>query len=408
MKTAGIVAEYNPFHNGHKYHIEETTRITGCKDIVVVMSSNFVQRGEPAIMDKWTRTKCALLNGASIVVELPVLFSTSGAQYFAHSAVKLLTDTGIVDFLSFGSELGNVSQLKETAKTLVSESPQFSSAIKKNLAKGLTYAVARQAALEEITKKPHEFISSSNNILAIEYLKALLLLRSEITPVTVQRIGEGYNSSNTATPYPSASAIRKAILDGSMAVLTPTMPENVMQLLTHVVHNGAAPMALESFSTPLNYCLRSKSPAALSTILDVTEGLENRILKSLGNCYTINEILDFIKTKRYSHTTLQRALLHILLDIQESTVKYYQQNGYCPYIRILGFRKDKQYLLRSLMENASLPIITNIKKDENTLDENGKALLNLEKKSTDLYFMVSPKQQHRSIGKEYTTPIVII
>ncbi|MGE4214560.1 MAG: nucleotidyltransferase [Anaerotignaceae bacterium] len=408
MNTAGIVAEYNPFHNGHKYHIEETMRITGCDDIIVALSGNFVQRGEPAIVDKWTRTRSALLNGASIVIELPVLFSTAGAQYFAHSAVKLLNDTGIVDFLSFGSEMGSLSQLKETAKILLNESTQLSTAIKNNLENGLTYAVARQTALEEITEKSHSFISSSNNILAIEYLKALYDLNSSIMPVTVKRIGEGYNSTNTASAYPSASALRKAVANGDMEILASAMPKNAQQMFTHTVQNGSAPIYLNSFSTQLNYCLRSKSPKELSKILDINEGLENRILKSLATCYSINDILDFVKTKRYSHTTLQRGLLHILLDIETNTIKQYQQNGYCPYIRVLGFRKDRQHLLKSLIEKASIPVITNVKRDENNLDENGKHLFNLEKKATDLYYMASPSQKHRNVNKEYTTPMVIV
>lgn len=408
MNIAGIVAEYNPFHNGHKYHIEETMRITGCDDIIVALSGNFVQRGEPAIVDKWTRTRCALLNGASIVIELPVLFSTSGAQYFAHSAVKLLNDTGIVDFLSFGSEMGSLLQLEETAKILANESCHFSTAIKNYLENGLTYAVARQTALEEITEKSHSFISSSNNILAIEYLKALYIINSSIIPVTVKRIGEGYNSINTTSPYPSASALRKAVAGGNMEILTSSMPSNAVQMFTHTVQKGSAPIFLNDFSTQLNYCLRSKSPQELSRILDINEGLENRILKSLATCYNIDEILAFVKTKRYSHTTLQRALLHILLGVETDTIKKYQQNGYSPYIRVLGFRKDRQHLLKSLIENASIPVITNVKKDEDNLDESGKFLFNLEKKATDLYFMASPTQNHRNINKEYTTPMVIV
>lgn len=408
MNTAGIVAEYNPFHNGHKYHIEETKRITGCDDIIVALSGNFVQRGEPAIVDKWTRTRFALLNGASIVIELPVLFSTAGAQYFSHSAVKLLNDTGIVDFLSFGSEMGSLSQLKETAKVLSNESSQLSSAIKNNLVNGLTYAVARQIALEEITEKSHSFISSSNNILAIEYLKALYILNSHITPVTVKRIGEGYNSTNTASPYPSASALRKAVAIGNMEILNSAMPNSVVEMFTHTVQNGSSPIFLNNFSTQLNYSLRSKTPQELSEILDINEGLENRILKSLATCYNIDEILAFIKTKRYSHTTLQRGLLHILLGIKTDTIKEYQEIGYSPYIRVLGFRKDRQHLLKSLIENASIPVITNVKKDEGNLGEKEKFLFNLEKKATDLYFMASPAQNHRNINKEYTTPMVIV
>lgn len=408
MNTVGIVAEYNPFHNGHKYHIEETRRITRCDDIIVALSGNFVQRGEPAIIDKWARTRCALLNGVSIVIELPVLFSTAGAQYFAHSAVKLLNDTGIVDFLSFGSEMGSLSQLKKTAKILATESCQLSTEIKNNLEKGLTYAVARQNALEEITEKSHSFISSSNNILAIEYLKALYNINSNITPVTVKRIGEGYNSANTSAPYPSASALRKAVASGNLEILKSAMPKNVQEMFTYTVQNGSSPIYLNDFSAQLNYCLRSKTPQELSKILDINEGLENRILKSLATCYNIDEILTFIKTKRYSHTTLQRGLLHILLSVETETIKEYQQNGYSPYVRVLGFRKDRQHLLRSLIENATIPVITNVKKDENNLDENGKFLFNLEKKATDLYFMVAPSQKHRNINKEYTTPMVIV
>jgi len=407
MKVTGIIAEYNPFHNGHKYHIEESRKKTNCDSIIAVMSGNYVQRGEPAIIDKWSRTKMALLNGVDLVIELPSIFSCATAETFAHSSVKLLNDTGIVDFISFGSESGDISSIENASSLLAVESEVFKKTIKTYLSQGMSFPVARQKTMEMLTGENYDFISYSNNILAIEYIKALSSLKSGIQPIAITRKGEGYNSKNIDTSFSSASGIRDAIAYDNFHAISKTMPENALEILMDSINKGMSPITLDAFSEYLNYLLREKSSKELACISDVAEGLENRIKSSANNYFKTTEILNFIKTKRYTYTRLQRVLLHILLNIKTETADYYKQNGYSPYIRVLGFKKDKEKLLSSIVENSSLPVLVNFK-DSEGLNDNCKNLLNMENKATDIYYLGSPAQSYRKLNKEYTTPVVII
>ena len=407
MKVLGIVAEYNPFHNGHKYHIQESRKKTNCDAVIAVMSGNYVQRGEPSLIDKWSRTKMAILNGVDLVIELPSIFSCATAETFAYSSVKLLNDTGVVDFLSFGSEIGDIKSIESVASLLSSENEIFKKTIKSYLNQGMSFPVARQKTMETLTGKNYDFISSSNNILAIEYIKALNSLKSKITPLTITRKGEAYNSKNIVTSFSSASAIRDAITNNNFGQIAKTIPNNVFEILIDGINKGIAPITLDSFCEYLNYLLREKSSQELACISDISEGLENRIKSSADSCFKTKEILDFIKTKRYTHTRLQRVLLHILLNIKTETIDYYKQTGYSPYIRILGFKKDKEKLLSAIVKNSSLPILVNFKDGKN-LNENCKTLLDIESKATDIYYLGSPSQKYKNLNKEYTTPVVII
>lgn len=408
MKIAGIISEYNPFHNGHKFHIEETRRITGCDFVIAVMSGNYVQRGEPAIIDKWSRTKMALLNGIDAVIEIPTIFSSSTAETFAHCAVKLLNDTNIVDYISFGSESGNIETLRKTALFLTEESSSFKALIKKYLDLGNSYPFARQKALEVITGTSQNIISSSNNILAAEYIKALSKLKSDIQIFTVERKGEEYTSLEINS-FSSATGIRKAILEKNLCDIEKTMPKSSFEILYEGIKKGVSPIELNSFSQELNFLLRSKTPKELAEILDISEGLENRILNFVnGNHFKADEILSGIKTKRYTYTRLQRALLHILLDIKTKDMENIKNSGYSPYIRVLGFRKDKQAVISLLTQKAVLPVITNFKNSDNLVDLNCRTLLDMEKKFTNIYFLGCPEKTQRALNKEYTTPVVIV
>lgn len=378
--ATGIIAEYNPFHKGHMYHINETKKITD-NDIVVIMSGNFVQRGEPAMTDKHTRAKMALRNGVSLVIELPVEYATGSADVFAKGAVNILDATGIIDTLSFGSEQGSTDIFDKISDILNNEPNTFKELIKNYLNSGLSYPSARTKALEEYMSLNLDFMNRSNNILALEYIRQLKKLNSSIKPVTVERIVSEYNSRSLSGEISSASAIRQALLDKDISALD-SIPENCIDL----IKDKKIPQ-LNDYTSILSYILCTRSPSEISEYADITEGLENRILNTEFN--SIDELITKTKTKRYTYSKLQKAILHIILGITKK-----DQRADPKYIRVLGFRKDKKYLLKELTEKASLPVIMNVKENEN--------LLKREIIATDIYNIPLNKKR----GMEYTTPLV--
>lgn len=378
--ATGIIAEYNPFHKGHMYHINETHKITD-NDIVVIMSGNFVQRGEPAMTDKHTRAKMALRNGVSLVLELPVEYATGSADVFAKGAVNILDATGIIDTLSFGSERGSTDIFDKISNILNNEPEAFKELIKSYLNRGLSYPSARTKSLEEYMSLNLDFMNRSNNILALEYIRQLKKLNSSIKPVTVERIVSEYNSRSLSGDISSASAIRSALINKDLSALN-SIPQNCIDL----IEDKNIPQ-LNDYTSILSYILCTRSPSEISEYADITEGLENRILNTEFN--SIDELITKTKTKRYTYSKLQKAILHIILGITKK-----EQQADPKYIRVIGFRKDKKYLLKELNEKASLPVIMNVKENEN--------LLKREIISTDIYNIPLNKKR----GMEYTTPLV--
>ena len=404
MITTAITAEYNPFHNGHKYHIDKSKFVTKADYIISVMSGNYVQRGEPAIFDKWIRTKCALNNGVDIVLELPAFFACCSAEYFASSAVDIMEKTNIVNYISFGTETDNLNELKEFSKAVLNENDIFKEKLSNYLSQGLSYPAAREKALKNIGINTPVF--SANNILSSEYLKALNKLNSKITPVAIKRTDNGYNSMETTENFASATKIR-SLFEEDMESVKKFVPENIFELLNINYTNGQTVTA-NNLSHILNYVLRTSSLEELKAILDIREGIENKILKSIQNNYNFKDIAFDIKSKRYSFTGIQRMLLHIILNLKSQDMAYFKENGFCQYIRVLGFKKSALPLLKSLSENSSVPVIINIKKDESKLSQKGKFLLDFEKKADDIYFMCQNNNFNRGPNKNYTTPPVII
>ncbi len=409
MIIPGIIAEYNPFHNGHAYQIQKAKQITKADAVIVVMSGNFVQRGEPAILDKWTRTHMALCGGADMVIELPILYATASAEYFAHAGIKLLHDTGIVTDICFGSEIGEIAPIIQTAKLLLNESDNFKRLLKQYLQQGLSYASARYTALTELYSITKNVLSEPNNILAVEYVKALQKLNSHICPHTIARKGNHYHDTLLSEQkMASASALRNALLHGHIKEIYPYIPRQCHDILYKSISQGIAPIFLNDFTTALQYCIRTQTPQKIKNIFEVTEGLENRIYQSLNTQYDIENMISFIKTKRYTQTHIQRMLLHILLQIQKKDVLYFNEKGYSPYIRVLGFCREKQNLFSMLKKYCALPLLTNLKHYKNVLDEKGQYLLSLETKSTDIYFIASPNKIYSRINQDFTTPMVMI
>ncbi len=403
MSILGIIAEYNPLHSGHVHHLEAAKALTGCKYTVTVMSGNFVQRGEPALTDKYNRTKFALLAGADLVLELPVYSATASAEYFAEGAVKILDATGMVNKLCFGSESGSIEHLEYIATLLSKEENEFKSVLKQYLRQGFSFPQARENALEALYGQSFKDLQTSNNILAVEYIKALKRINSNIKPYTIKRIHSTYNGTELDKPFASATAIRQSILNTEYEPIRQLVPDYVYRVLTdHSKKPGFS--NVDNLSMILHYLLRSKTPEELQKILGMQEGLEQRILRMAAETFPITSIIHRIKTKRYTFTKLQRLILHILLNITKDDFNLYQKT-FPQYIRVLGFREESRILLKYLHYNAKVPVITNLKNANRVLCRQGMQVLEKEIQTTDIY-NISLDRPYRPNSWEYTMPLV--
>lgn len=349
MKVLGIVAEYNPFHNGHLFHIEESKKICNADCTVAVMSGNFTQRGEPAIVDKWTRTHQALSNGIDLVIELPTLYSISSAENFAEGAIKILSSLGIIDYLSFGSETSNLDYLFKIANILYTEPTQYKDLLHSELNKGLSFPKARSNALISYLNDANitNIINSPNNILGIEYIKSLYKLNSDIKPICIQRKEVGYNQLSTSDTFASASAIRNLILKNSSCI-DRYLPASSYTLLKRIINNGTFINDLSEFDSIITYKIRTMSKEELKNIPEISEGLENKLKEGATQYNTVYEILDFVKSKRYTLNRLKRILLYILLNITKEDMVI--AKSITPYIRVLGFTSNGKKILSKISE----------------------------------------------------------
>lgn len=413
MKVTGIIAEYNPFHNGHKYQIDYIKNKTSADYVIVAMSSDYVQRGTPAIFSKHTRAKMALLNGADLVIELPVSVSTSSAEFFCSGGVSLLDRLGVVDTLCFGSEIGELTIIKKIAAILSEEPDKYRALLKKYLSNGLPFPQARSHALTEYCNLPYleKILNSPNNILAIEYCKALIQQHSSINPVTIKRKGMGYNdtlsdlslSSPTDEPA-SASAIREIIYKPNalcnLNILDSFMPKNICTLAKSILNNHA-------YATPgmfdqiLIYALMKSDLSDLTKYLDVSHELARRIINTRNNITGFNQAVTLLKTKELTQTRIQRALLHIILGIQDVPTQM-------PYARVLGFKKESSALLKSIKQNASIPLITKLASAQNILSQKEKQLLDETVFSSNLYEKLISVNFGQPFVHEFQKRIIII
>lgn len=348
MKTAAIICEYNPFHNGHKFHIEETKRLTNADAIILIMSGNFVQRGEAAIFDKKLRAKAAIACGADLCLELPTIYSTASAEFFASGAVKVLNSLGIVDFLSFGTEALDLRSLSAVAHLLANEPDDFSDLLKEYSANGLSYPVARAKAVAKILgKSAEDLLSAPNNILAVEYCKALILTNSQIKPFPILRKGTNHDSLIPCNDIASATFIRNLITEGAdPSAFIPDAARNIFE--------GAEVHLLKVLEKSI-ICELLKMPAEnLRKIADVGEGLENRIKAAVLASSTLDELVEKIKTKRYTHSRIRRIILSAFLGITAT-----DRTAEPAYIKVLDQSELGQKLIATAKKKASLPIVRN-------------------------------------------------
>ncbi len=412
MKTAGIIAEYNPFHNGHKYHIEETKKLTGADYCIVAMSGNFVQRGAPAIIDKYARAKSALAEGADLVIQIPPVYSLSSAEFYAKGSISLLESTGLIDCLSFGSEAGELEKLESIAKILVEEPEKYKKLLQKYLKAGNAFPAARAKAL--IDYHPDmtdlsELVSSPNNILAIEYLKALVSSKSSIKPITMKRVGAGYNDPYApGQPGISAKAIREAIGYGSeIDNLKAYMPRESFKCLKDAVKKNMT-VDENDFSGMLIYKLLSERDQGFSKYLDVSEELSDRICNNLEKFTNVSDFCNLLKTKDKTYTRISRALFHILLDMKEDSVAASDYTGTCPYIRVLGFKKESEALLSEIKTKASVPVLFGYNDAANSLYSEPMKVFKNESRIEDLYFSVQTMKSGTIAKPDLSRPIVVV
>ena len=388
----GIITEYNPFHNGHLHHLNESKKLTNSDYCIAVMSGNFTQRGEVSIVDKWEKAKMAINNGVDLVIELPTLYAISSAENFASGAIKILNSLGIVDYISFGSEAKDISILDDIANVLAFEPPQYKTLLSHELARGETFPKARENAMMMYLNDIRRYanvLSSPNNILGIEYLKALKRQKSKIQPITIKREGSSYNDAAIprSSRFASATAIRN--MCKSTDDITPLqrfLPEATFDILEENIKKGTFVKDISIFDKEIIYTLRKMSIEEIANLPDVSEGLEFAFKNAANQCNSIVELLSIINTKRYTKTRLQRILLYAILGITKKDMSISISTP-TPYIRVLGFNDKGQELLSEISKhNRKLEVVTSVKKFmDKKSNENLKLMMNKDIWATDVY-----------------------
>lgn len=432
MKVIGIIAEYNPFHNGHAYQLDTIRRNTGADYVIVAMSGNFVQRGAPAILDKYARAKMALSCGADLIIELPTLWATSSAEFFAMAGVTLFDKAGCVDGICFGAETDNLALLCRIADLLAKEPQQYRNALSSYLKCGLPFPAARANALCDSfadtvsdTAELQAILSEPNNILAIEYLKAIRKRGSSLTPYLIKREGAGYHetairstSSIYNAPTASATAIRDilnnhmsddtAFSDSALTRLSSAMPQAALGVLENTL-SDYPPLLADDFSSILGYLVLSKSIAELSEIADCSEKIANRLWKNRFRCTTFSDFCVCNKSRDITYTRMSRILMHLILNITSADYDYAKALDYIPYLRILGFRRDSSALFRALKDAASVPLISKLAAAPDILSQDALRMLETDIFASNLYEqIVSQKAKTTTPRNEYTREIVIL
>lgn len=387
-KVLGIVGEYNPFHNGHLYHLEESKKITSSNYTVAIISGSFTQRGSTAIIDKWSRAEMALKNGVDLVIELPLLYAISSAENFAYGAIKILESLKVVDYISFGSETSDVDILDKFADILYKEPLKYKSFLSHELKKGISFPKARENALMMYLNGNRKYInvlSSPNNILGIEYLKALKKNKSKLTPISVARFETGYNDVTYTGNIASATAIRNIIKNGGFDALRKLVPSSSYSILMENIKQGHIVPDVSVFEKQIIYNLRSMFPDEIAELADVSEGLEYSLKNAADSCNTLDELLSKIKSKRYTSTRLQRILLYSILNITKKDIELSRKTA--PYIRVLGLNNRGKFLISEIAKaNPKLEIVTSVKKFvDNTTNKNMKYMIEKDIWATDVY-----------------------
>lgn len=389
-RVIGVVAEYNPFHNGHYYHLQATKEITGAEYCVAVISGNFTQRGDTSIVNKWAKAYMAICGGADLVIELPTVYSISSAENFASGAVKILDNLKVVDAISFGAEANDLATLNNIAKVLYEEPKAYTNILSHELKKGISYPAARENALMMYLndiKRYANTLSSPNNILAIEYLKALKIQKSKLEPIMIRRKKVYYNDNKIVDDFASATAIRKLLQDGEYANLRKVIPRSSYTIIGQESRKGGMVLSLSKYEKEIIYTLRKMTVEEIADLPDVSEGLQFAIKNAANEANNLKDLISNIKSKRYTQTRIQRILLYALLGIDKKLME--NSRKVVPYVRVLGFtQKGKSLLSEISRRNPKLNIITSLKKYMDQNQNKNKVLAEMLEKdifATDVY-----------------------
>lgn len=410
MNTLGIISEYNPFHKGHEYCIKTLKKKCNADFVVVIMSGDYTQRGCPAIFDKHTRCAMALAGGADLVLELPIYYSTGSAEFFAGGAVSILNGLGCIDYLGFGSESDDISSMEKIARILVDEPIEFTTALKENLKSGKSFAVARAEALKACSDIDSNISNTPNDILGIEYIKAILLQGSSIKPVSIKRMGAGYHDDSIDDSFASATAIRNLIeAQGKAALskddLSSLIPSEALNALFDENEKSTSPViTADDFSTLLHYKLLSEKNNGFEQYLDVTREISDKIISHINDYKDFSSFVSELKTKELTYTRINRALLHILLNITKKNMEMYSpsRTDFVSYARILGFRKDASELMKTIKETATTPVISRLSDAYSQTSYFQMQLLNETISASNIYDLV----RHNEINEYSKKPII--
>ena len=412
MKTIGIVSEYNPFHNGHKYHIQAAREEFGGDCIVSIMSGSFVQRGDAAIFDKWSRTEMALHNGVDLVLELPFVYSCQPAEIFSFGAINILNNLGIIDGICFGSELGSADALSEIAKLLLNEPEDFSKLVKLYLSKGYTYPKSISLALGEYYQDNEainpDIWENPNNILGIEYIKSIMLLKSPMESYTIKRVANQHNDVAITQAIASATAVRQELKGFGLSDKFQTaLPTASFDIIKANITAGKGPIFMEDFGDMLLYKLRMMTAEQISEYISVNEGLEHRVKKAAARSSSMEELIEAIKTKRYTRAFIQRLLCHILMDLKWSESKAFKQLGAPSYCRVLGFNDIGKQLLKKINDTTQYPVINKVASfasEDPILNQ----IFKYDLRSTDIYNLAYKNNSSKRAGEDYLkSPIYV-
>ncbi|MEA2067227.1 MAG: nucleotidyltransferase [Thermotogota bacterium] len=362
MSILGIVVEYNPFHNGHAYHLKQSRKTTNPELTVAVMSGNFVQRGEPAITEKFARTEMALKAGVDLVIQLPLIYSIQDAGGFARGSVWLLDYLGVTDMV-FGSESGNLDLLNEVASVLVEEPEVYLTLLRKYLDEGFSFPNARKFAIrdyltgnDDSPAMSIEEIGSSNNILGLEYIRSLKELKSKIKPHLIKRIGAHYHDEKHHETYSSATAIRNSIIKEDWKKVKSGVPDYSYGIIHRELENGKGPVSIESMESFLLPFLRTFNRDEMKKYYGFVEGLDARFEECASNSATINEFFSCVKAKRFTYTRIKRLLLNLVFHMKDELIRKSHDKG-PQYIRVLGFNEKGREYLSEIKKELKIPLL---------------------------------------------------
>ncbi|RKQ37383.1 nucleotidyltransferase [Oceanobacillus halophilus] len=402
MKACGLIVEYNPFHNGHAYHIQEAKKVSNADCMIAIMSGSFLQRGEPAIIDKFHRTKAAISAGIDIVLELPYVFAVQNSDIFAKGAVLSLNELG-VSSICFGSESGNISYFIKSYENYKEKEPIFKNILKSRLAEGMSFPEASKLAYQEIGLTNKELdLAQPNNILGFSYVKAIMDNQLPIEPLTIERTKNNFHDQMITDKIASATSIRKNLIDMNQLTeeITKAIPNATINQLEHYKKLANIWHTWEHYFHLLHYRVMTMSKEELREIHGVTEGIENRIKNAAKQANSLYEWIELVKTKRYTWTRIQRIFVHILTNTTKKDIEPIIHSQKIPYTRILGLTNRGRKFLNTRKKDISTPIITSFNRETNQM-------LEMEERATHAYLSIlNPDTRRKLFQQELRAPII--